>query len=101
MFDAGVLSLGMEAKKNSIPKHSKYTTIDGSEIRRSPVELGSLSRYLQGFYTSEVVVWDFWTINSMFDEIYQKKSPFMKVNRPYIEYLGIKKSPPLFKNLPY
>ena len=24
-------------------------TVDGSEIRRSPVEVGSLSHYLQGF----------------------------------------------------
>jgi len=35
------------------------TTVDGSAIRRSPVEVGSLSYYLQGFYTSQVVVWDF------------------------------------------
>ena len=48
MFDAGVLSLGMEAKKKSIPKHAMYDPVDGSEIRRSPVELGSLSHYLQG-----------------------------------------------------
>ena len=35
-------------------------TVDGSEIRRSPVEVGSLSHYLQGlFFTSQVVVWDF------------------------------------------
>ena len=26
-------------------------TVDGSEIRRSPVEVGSLSHYLQGFST--------------------------------------------------
>ena len=26
-----------------------YDTVDGSEIRRSPVEVGSLSHYLQGF----------------------------------------------------
>ena len=34
------------------------TTVDASEIRRSPVEVGSLSQYLQGFimsYTSQVV----------------------------------------------
>ena len=30
-----------------------------------PVEVGSLSSYLTGFYTSQVVVWDFWTINRM------------------------------------
>ena len=30
-------------------------TVDGSEIRRSPVELGSSSHYLTGFYTSQVV----------------------------------------------
>ena len=33
-------------------------------IRRSPVEVGSLPQYVQGFITSQVVVWDFWTINS-------------------------------------
>ena len=26
-----------------------FNTVDGSEIRRSPVEVGSLSHYLQGF----------------------------------------------------
>ena len=30
---------------------------------RNPVEVGSLSHYLQGIYTSQVVR-DFWTINS-------------------------------------
>ena len=37
-------------------------TFDGSEIRRSPVEVGSLSHYLQGFimfYTSQVVLAEF------------------------------------------
>ena len=29
--------------------------------------IGSLSHYLQGFYTYQVVVWDFWTINSSID----------------------------------
>ena len=29
------------------------------EIRRSPVEVGSLSHYKTGFYTSQLVVWDF------------------------------------------
>ncbi len=29
----------------------------------SPVEVGSLSHFMR-FYTSQVVVWDFWTINS-------------------------------------
>ena len=29
-----------------------YDTVDGSEIRRSPVEVGSLSHYLQGFIHS-------------------------------------------------
>ena len=28
-----------------------YTTVDGSEIRQAPVEVGSLSHYLQGFST--------------------------------------------------
>ena len=35
------------------------TAVDGSEIRRSPVEVGSLSHDLTGFYTSHMVVWDF------------------------------------------
>ena len=30
-------------------------TVDDSEIRRSPGEVGSLSHYLQGFYTSQMV----------------------------------------------
>ena len=30
-------------------------TVDGSEIRRSPFEVGSLSHYLPGFYASQVV----------------------------------------------
>ena len=30
-----------------------------AKILQSPVEVGSLSHYLQGFYTSRVVVWDF------------------------------------------
>ncbi len=37
-------------------------TVDGSEIRRSPVEVGSLSMFIPLFtvvYTSQVVVWDF------------------------------------------
>ena len=29
--------------------HQGQVTVDGSEIRRSPVEVGSLSQYLQGF----------------------------------------------------
>ena len=36
-----------------------------AEIRRSTVEVVILSYYIfTGFYTSQVVVWDFWTINS-------------------------------------
>jgi len=44
---------------------SEGDAVDGSEIRRSPVEVGTLSQYLQvislftGFCTSQVVVWDF------------------------------------------
>ena len=30
-------------------------TVDGSEIRHPPVEVGSSFHYLQGFYTSQVV----------------------------------------------
>ena len=30
-------------------------TVDCSEILRSPVEVGSLSHYFQGFFTSQVV----------------------------------------------
>ena len=35
------------------------------EIRRSPVEVGTFKPLFARFYTSQVVVWDFWTINSM------------------------------------
>ena len=54
MVNVGTYSIhgasGIEIIKN---------TVDGSEIRRSPVEVGSLSHYLQGFCTSQVVLWDF------------------------------------------
>ena len=33
-------------------------TVDGRNPV-APVEVGSLSRYLQGFFTSQLVVWDF------------------------------------------
>ena len=45
-----------------------YLLMVGSEIRRSFTSwgLGVYPIYLQGFiYTSQVVVWDFWNINSM------------------------------------
>ena len=39
------------------------------EIRRSPVEVGSLSHYLQGFiHPNGGWPWDFWTINSISNE---------------------------------
>ena len=34
-----------------------------AQIRRSPVEVGSLFPLFTEFFTSQVVVWDFWTIN--------------------------------------
>ena len=47
--------------------HGMSATVDGSEIRRSSVEIGSLSHYLQGLeYIQTVVVGDFWTISSIF-----------------------------------
>ena len=39
-------SLQLERPSRGVPA---YHTVDGSEIRRSPVEVGSLSHYLQGF----------------------------------------------------
>ena len=42
-----------------------FHTVDGSEIRLLPLEVGSLRHELYVFFTSQVVVWDFWTINSM------------------------------------
>jgi len=40
--------------------HGISATVDGSEIRRSPVEVGSLSHYLQGLeHIQTVVVGDF------------------------------------------
>ena len=38
-----------------MPKNRKLL-FDGSEIRRSPVEVGSLSHYLQGFRTIQTVI---------------------------------------------
>ena len=40
------------------------STADGSEIRRSPVEVGSFSHYLEGFIHPRWWSHDFWTINS-------------------------------------
>ena len=37
-----------------------FHTVDGSEIRRSPVEVGSFYPLFIGFKTSQVVVWDFY-----------------------------------------
>ena len=37
--------------------------VDGSETRRWPVDVVDVSVFI-GFFTSQVVVWDFWTINS-------------------------------------
>ena len=42
----------------------RYSTVDGSEIRLTSW-YGSLSPLFTWFYASQVVVWDFWTINSM------------------------------------
>ena len=36
------------------------------EIRRSPVEVGSLSHYLRAFYRSQVVVWDLFSTSIFF-----------------------------------
>ena len=44
-----VLVLGQNAPVSSISAHPKGDTVDGSEIRRSPVEVGSLPHYLQIF----------------------------------------------------
>ena len=38
------------------------------EFRRSPVEVGSLSHYLRVFFTSQVVVWDFF--HEQYNELY-------------------------------
>ena len=43
---------------------SGFSILSMEEIRRSPVEVGSLSDDLKGFFIPKVVVWDFWTINS-------------------------------------
>ena len=41
-------------------------TVDGSEIRRLPVEVGKISHYLQDFSTTPGGwEWDFWTINNI------------------------------------
>ena len=47
------------------PKFLRRDTVDGNNPSNSPVELGSLSHKLQGFSTSQLVVSDFWTINSI------------------------------------
>ena len=47
------------------PKFLRRDTVDGNNPSNSPVELGSLSQKLQGFSTSQLVVSDFWTVNSI------------------------------------
>ena len=42
-----------------VPATRVCHTVDGWEIRRSPVEVGSVSHYLQGSIYYQVVVWDF------------------------------------------
>ena len=59
-------------------------TVDGSAIRLSSWGTGSLSHDLQGFYTSQVVVWDFWTINN----IHLKKSPVILDTSYYKWWFG-------------
>ena len=42
----------MNGEKNGLtqkPLQKRRATVDGSEIRRSPVVVGSFSHYLQGF----------------------------------------------------
>ena len=43
----------------------RNTTVDGSEIRRSPVEVGSLSHFLQGFKKKSRMVGRISSINSI------------------------------------
>ena len=56
---------GDEFFVTALPKTNILLMVDGSEIRRSPVDMVHISLFsLQGFYTSQVLVWDFGTINS-------------------------------------
>ena len=50
-FGGEFLEKGAAGVQRSNPFNGKgrFTTVDGSEIRRSPVEFGSPSHYLQGF----------------------------------------------------
>ena len=55
-----------------------------------PVEVGSLSHYLHGFYTFLLVVWDFWTINSMNNgccSTYQESRLPQVCGMTYIQYI--------------
>ena len=44
-----------QARGEDVDDRMAGDTVDGSEIRRSPVEVGRLSHYLQGFIRSQVV----------------------------------------------
>ena len=46
-------------------KMGQIHTVDGSEIWRSPVEVGKYPMIYDGFHTCWLVVWNFWTINSI------------------------------------
>ena len=54
-----VLTAPAAPASKSLALRSHKGSIDGSEIRRSPVEVDSLSHsFYTRFYTSQVVVWD-------------------------------------------
>ncbi len=56
-------AVGVKPMENHLQKHLlcwRGPIVDGSEIRRSPVEVGSLSHYLRRVLAlSQVIVWDF------------------------------------------
>ena len=74
-------SWGLQSFETSSAKNLCGHTFDGPEILRSPVEVGSLSHYLRRVLApSQVVFWDFWTINSMYMKNWNKKCEIRQKN---------------------
>ena len=58
-----------------------------AEILRAPVEVGSWNPTIYSFFfTSQVVVWDFWTINSMLLKCSSQSSCKYQIKQSYRTY---------------
>ena len=73
-------------------------SVNGSEIQRAPGEVASLSHYFRGFYTSQVVLWDFFCqqvigivgrdIISALDVFFARKTKMFSSLSDWLTYLS-------------